>query len=104
MGKMALGKVVKGRNDEGAIWHLANRQRVNWQKGEIVSGQKDNWARCQRGKMVKGEMGRGRDGRGRNGKKSWAIWEWAKSDWANRKDTKNRPCFPLVSTWVKVDL
>ena len=79
MGKMALGEVVKGRNDKGARWHWANRQRVNRQKGEMVSG--------QGGKMVKGEMGRGRDGIGRNGKKSWAKWEWAKWDWANWEDT-----------------
>ena len=38
----------------------------------MVSGQKDDWARWQRGKMVKGAMGRGQDSRGRNGKKSWA--------------------------------
>ena len=77
MGKIALGEVMNGRNDKGASWHWANRQRVNWQKGKMVSGQKDDWARWQRGKMVKGEMGKGRDGIGRNGKKSWAKWEWA---------------------------
>ena len=46
--------MIKGRD---SIW--ANQQRVNWQKCEMVSGQKDDWARWQRGKMVKGEMGRG---------------------------------------------
>ena len=84
---MALGQVEKGRNDKGARWHWANRQRVIWQKGEMVSGQKDDWARWQRSKMVKGEMGMGRDGIGCNEKKSWAKWEWAKWDWANWEDT-----------------
>ena len=65
MGKMALGEVVKGRNDKGARWHWANQQRVNWQKGEMVSGQKDDWARWQNGK-------------GRNG--YWARWQRVKWD------------------------
>ena len=42
MGKMALGEVVKGRNEKGARLHWANRQRVNRQKGEMVSGRKDD--------------------------------------------------------------
>ena len=66
---MAWGEVVKGRNDKGARWHWTNQQRVNWQKCKMVSGQKDDWARWQRGKMVKGKMGRGRDSIGPNGKK-----------------------------------
>ena len=92
MGKIALGEVVKGRNDKEARWHWAKLQRVNWQKGEMVSGQKDDWARWQRSKTVKGEMGKGRDGIGRNRKKSWAKWEWAKWDWANWEDTKEKSC------------
>ena len=54
---------------------------MNWQKGKVVSGQKDDWARWQWGKMgrgetVKGEMGRkvGRNGYGRNG-----IWRTGKT-------------------------
>ena len=77
MGKMALGEVVKGRNEKGTRWHWTNRQRMNWHKGEMGNGRKDDWAWWQWGKMVKGKMGRGRDGKGRNGKKSWAKWEWA---------------------------
>ena len=49
-----------GRSGEGARWHGANLQRVNWQKGEMVSGRKDDWARWQWDKMVNGKMGRGR--------------------------------------------
>ena len=84
---MAYGQVVKGRNVKGVGWHWANRQRVNWQKGEMVSGRKDDLARWQWGKMVKGKTGRVRDGKGRNGKKSLLKWELAKWDWVNWEDT-----------------
>ena len=70
-GKMALGEVAKGR--KGTRWHWANRQRLNWQKGEMVIGRKDDRARWQWSKMVKGKIGRFRDGKGRIGKKSWAT-------------------------------
>ena len=59
---MALGEVVKGRNEKGTKWHWANRLRVNWQKGEMVGGRKDDWAWWA--KMVKDKMGRGRYGKG----------------------------------------
>ena len=54
-----MGEVVKGQNDKGEGWHWVNRQRVNWPKGEMVSGRKDDWAKWQWGKMEKGELGMG---------------------------------------------